>query len=164
LLACGISVVAASAVVVQQKGCLCCVFFASQVLDYDDSNWYKAEINGHSGFIPANYVELQPHEFAAPLAFQRHSTDYFLALVLVAAGFTARSIAHGPRRFSKRQHKTVLFSSAPAKHHPVRDWFLLCHIPHRRAQKTNKQTNKSLTFPSLFPRKAGFRSLSGRSH
>ena len=28
----------------------------------DDANWFKAEINGRTGFVPANYVEMMPHE------------------------------------------------------------------------------------------------------
>jgi hypothetical protein len=27
-----------------------------------DANWYQAEKNGQTGFIPANYVEMSPHE------------------------------------------------------------------------------------------------------
>ena len=37
--------------------------FDSQVLNMDnDQNWYKAEQNGHDGFIPKNYIEMKPHE------------------------------------------------------------------------------------------------------
>lgn len=28
-----------------------------------DANWYQAEQNGKTGFIPANYVEMMPHEW-----------------------------------------------------------------------------------------------------
>jgi len=29
----------------------------------DDRNWYKAELNGKEGYIPANYIETKPHEW-----------------------------------------------------------------------------------------------------
>lgn len=29
----------------------------------DDANWFKAEQDGRSGFIPSNYVEMSPHEW-----------------------------------------------------------------------------------------------------
>lgn len=29
----------------------------------DDANWFKAEQDGRSGFIPANYIEMMPHEW-----------------------------------------------------------------------------------------------------
>ena len=35
----------------------------------DDPNWYKAEQDGRSGFIPANYIELRPHEYVPLLAW-----------------------------------------------------------------------------------------------
>jgi hypothetical protein len=28
----------------------------------DDANWFKAELDGRTGFIPANYVTMSPHE------------------------------------------------------------------------------------------------------
>ena len=34
-----------------------------QVLDKEsDQNWYKAELGGKEGFVPSNYIQLQPHE------------------------------------------------------------------------------------------------------
>ena len=27
-----------------------------------DQHWYKAEQNGNVGYIPANYIEMKPHE------------------------------------------------------------------------------------------------------
>jgi growth factor receptor-binding protein 2 len=27
-----------------------------------DQNWYKAEQNGKIGYIPANYIQMHPHE------------------------------------------------------------------------------------------------------
>lgn len=29
----------------------------------DDANWFKAELNGKTGFIPANYIVLKPHDW-----------------------------------------------------------------------------------------------------
>jgi growth factor receptor-binding protein 2 len=28
----------------------------------NDQNWFKAEQNGKVGYIPANYIQLKPHE------------------------------------------------------------------------------------------------------
>ena len=34
-----------------------------QILSMDDDrNWYKAELNGKEGYIPANYIDTKPHE------------------------------------------------------------------------------------------------------
>ena len=39
---------------------------ARQIINNEaDANWYQAEKNGQTGFIPANYVEMAPHEYAA---------------------------------------------------------------------------------------------------
>lgn len=32
--------------------------FVSQILSPQD-DWYKAEMNGHEGFVPQNYIEIQ---------------------------------------------------------------------------------------------------------
>lgn len=29
----------------------------------DDANWFKAELDGRTGFIPANYIEMAPHQW-----------------------------------------------------------------------------------------------------
>eukprot|EP00911_Craspedida_sp_UC1_P002320 UC1_evm1s1749 len=29
----------------------------------DDTNWYRAELDGKTGYIPANYISMQPHEW-----------------------------------------------------------------------------------------------------
>ncbi|CAB4002121.1 growth factor receptor-bound 2 [Paramuricea clavata] len=29
----------------------------------NDENWYKAEVNGRDGFIPATYIEMRPHDW-----------------------------------------------------------------------------------------------------
>lgn len=35
-----------------------------QIIDKDsDENWYKAEQNGSTGFVPSNYITLLPHEW-----------------------------------------------------------------------------------------------------
>lgn len=28
----------------------------------DDSNWYRAELDGKEGLIPSNYIEMKNHE------------------------------------------------------------------------------------------------------
>ena len=33
-----------------------------QVINFgDDKNWFKAEQDGRSGLVPANYIQLKPH-------------------------------------------------------------------------------------------------------
>ena len=33
-----------------------------QILSFDeDQNWFKAEMNGQTGFVPHNYIEMKPH-------------------------------------------------------------------------------------------------------
>jgi len=29
----------------------------------DDMNWYRAELDGHEGLIPSNYIEMKPHNW-----------------------------------------------------------------------------------------------------
>lgn len=29
----------------------------------DDANWYRAELDGKTGFIPANYIQMEPHSW-----------------------------------------------------------------------------------------------------
>eukprot|EP00052_Salpingoeca_macrocollata_P030833 m.321089 g.321089 ORF g.321089 m.321089 type:complete len:254 (+) comp24935_c0_seq1:118-879(+) len=49
-----------------------------KVLDnYSDSNWFKAELNGKTGFIPANYIQLQPNEWFHP-AIGREDAEQIL--------------------------------------------------------------------------------------
>ena len=31
----------------------------------DDANWFKAELDGKTGFIPANYVKMSDHQYVA---------------------------------------------------------------------------------------------------
>jgi uncharacterized NAD(P)/FAD-binding protein YdhS len=52
---------------------------ASQVIDIDsDKNWYKAEQDGRTGFVPSNYLELSPH----PYATSRHMSWHALICTL----------------------------------------------------------------------------------
>lgn len=36
----------------------CFFAFSGQILSPQD-DWYKAEMNGHEGFVPQNYIEMQ---------------------------------------------------------------------------------------------------------
>ena len=29
----------------------------------DDSNWFRAELDGREGLIPSNYIEMKPHSW-----------------------------------------------------------------------------------------------------
>jgi len=29
----------------------------------EDENWHKAELNGHTGYIPSNYISIKPHPY-----------------------------------------------------------------------------------------------------
>lgn len=40
----------------------------------EDKNWYKAELNGSTGFIPANFIRMRPHQYVAGVVVAgRHS-------------------------------------------------------------------------------------------
>ena len=42
-----------------------------QVINIDnDANWFTAEQDGRTGFVPANYLEMQPHEYVAASCLQ----------------------------------------------------------------------------------------------
>ena len=39
-------------------------FGLQQVLNMeDDSNWFRAELDGREGLIPSNYIEMKPHSW-----------------------------------------------------------------------------------------------------
>jgi len=38
------------------------MYILFQILSFDeDQNWFKAEMNGETGFVPHNYIEMKPH-------------------------------------------------------------------------------------------------------
>ncbi|XP_046855315.1 growth factor receptor-bound protein 2-like [Xenia sp. Carnegie-2017] len=61
-----------------------------KILNMDtDANWFKAEQNGKTGFIPANYIEMKPHDWFHG-KITRSKSEEILMHQAVDGGFLVR--------------------------------------------------------------------------
>ncbi|VDM12501.1 unnamed protein product [Wuchereria bancrofti] len=69
-----------------------------KVLNKDeDPHWYKAELDGHEGFIPSNYIRMNEHDWFVFLPSLNDSNSQFIAIIMQKD------------RFNKPEHNNLRF-------------------------------------------------------
>eukprot|EP00055_Hartaetosiga_balthica_P004100 m.10126 g.10126 ORF g.10126 m.10126 type:complete len:258 (+) comp3618_c0_seq1:60-833(+) len=71
-----------------------------KVINLDnDPNWFKAEMNGQTGYVPANYLELLPHDwFHGPIS--REDSERILLAAPYDGAYLIRESQSSPGGFS----------------------------------------------------------------
>ncbi|CAI9539202.1 unnamed protein product [Staurois parvus] len=65
----------------------------------DDQNWYKAELKGHEGYIPKNYIKVKPHPWYAGRISRQVAEEMLLKKKFLGA-FLIRDSESSPGEFS----------------------------------------------------------------
>lgn len=66
----------------------------------EDTNWFKAELDGKTGFVPANYIEMLPHEWYHGMIKRSDAEDTLLRPAVPDGAFLFRESESSPGGFS----------------------------------------------------------------
>lgn len=83
---------------------------------FDDKNWYKAELNGKEGYVPHNYITMEPHSYVGKVSRSK-AEEMLLQSEQPDGAFLVRNSESAPGEFSI----TVKFQSGVQHFKVLRD-------------------------------------------
>jgi len=93
-----------------------------KVINTEDQSWYKAELKGRYGFIPSNYIQMEPHDWYHG-KLMREDARAILEATGVPGAFLLRDSESSPGHFSLSvyhndgvQHFKVLVEHSAGKY------------------------------------------------